>query len=207
MEPGYGLWYTFSNCLIFKIVFMSLKIYTKTGDKGTTSLIGGTKVPKSHLRIEAYGTIDELNSYIGLCRDLLTDDTGRSTLLEVQDRLFTIGSSLACDPVKEPKLRIPDLKETDITFLENEIDRMNASMPDMKHFILPGGHVAISQLHIARCVCRRAERCCVRLEQEGEETAPIVLKYINRLSDYLFVLARYTGHQFNVAEIIWKARV
>ena len=104
---------------------MALKIYTKTGDKGTTSLIGGTKVPKSHLRIEAYGTTDELNSYIGLCRDLLTDEKCREVLLEAQDRLFTIGSSLACDPIKEPKMRIPDLKETDITLLENEIDRMN----------------------------------------------------------------------------------
>ncbi|MFT3825474.1 MAG: cob(I)yrinic acid a,c-diamide adenosyltransferase [Chitinophagaceae bacterium] len=186
---------------------MAFKIYTKTGDKGTTSLIGGTKVSKAHLRIEAYGTVDELNSYIGLCRDMLTDEAGRATLLEVQDRLFTIGSSLACDPEKEPKLRIPDLKESDITFLENEIDRMNETVPPMKSFILPGGHVAISQLHVARCVCRRAERCCVRLQAENEETEPIVLKYINRLSDYLFVLARYTGHQLQIAEIPWKPRV
>ena len=97
---------------------MSMKIYTKTGDKGTTSLIGGTKVPKSHLRIEAYGTVDELNSHIGLCKDLVTDQKAQELLLEVQDRLFTIGSSLACDPIKAPKMRIPDLKETDVELLE-----------------------------------------------------------------------------------------
>ena len=133
---------------------MSMKIYTRTGDKGTTSLIGGTKVPKSHLRIEAYGTVDELNSYIGLCKDLLEDEAGKKVLLEVQDRLFTIGSSLACDPDKESKLLIPDLKETDVEWLEKEIDRMNEKMPEMKSFILPGGHPTISHLHIARCICR-----------------------------------------------------
>lgn len=186
---------------------MAFKIYTKTGDKGNTSLIGGTKVPKSHLRIEAYGTIDELNSYIGLCRDLLTDDAGRAVLQEVQDRLFTIGSALACDPVKEPKMRIPDLKDTDIQFLEKEIDRMTDALPPMKHFILPGGHATISQLHIARCVCRRAERCCVRLELESHEVEAIILQYINRLSDYLFVLARYAGQELQAPEIPWKPRV
>ncbi|MBK6384714.1 MAG: cob(I)yrinic acid a,c-diamide adenosyltransferase [Chitinophagaceae bacterium] len=186
---------------------MAIKIYTKTGDDGTTSLIGGTKVPKSHLRIEAYGTVDELNSYIGLCRDLLTDDQGKNTLLEVQDRLFTIGSSLACDPIKEPKMRIPDLKETDVELLEKEIDRMNGSIPPMKNFILPGGHITLSQLHIARCVCRRAERCSVRLELESLEVEAIIIKYLNRLSDYLFVLSRYTGQQLNVGEIPWKPRV
>src|SRR5215813_12005434 len=131
---------------------MSLKIYTKTGDKGTTSLIGGTKVPKSHLRIEAYGTVDELNSYIGLCKDLLTDKQSQTILQEIQDRLFTIGSSLACDPEKEPKMKIPDLKEEDVTLLEKEIDRMNDAIPPMKNFILPGGHPSVSHLHIARCV-------------------------------------------------------
>lgn len=186
---------------------MALKIYTKTGDKGTTSLIGGTKVSKSHLRIEAYGTVDELNSYIGLCRDVLENEKDRATLLEVQDRLFTIGSSLACDPIKEPKIRIPDLKESDINFLESEIDRMNAAIPVMKSFILPGGHIHASQLHVARCVCRRAERCCVRLEVESLEVEPVILKYLNRLSDYLFVLARYTVHQLKVDEIPWKPRV
>jgi cob(I)alamin adenosyltransferase len=186
---------------------MSLKIYTKTGDKGTTSLIGGTKVPKSHLRIEAYGTVDELGSYIGLCKDLLEDATSRETLQEVQDRLFTMNASLACDPVREPKLRIPDLKDTDITFLEKEIDRMNEVVPEMKSFILTGGHPTVSHLHIARCVCRRAERCCVRLQLESLEVEPVIIIYLNRLSDYLFVLARYTGYQLQVPEIPWKPRV
>ena len=185
---------------------MSMKIYTKTGDKGSTSLIGGTKVPKSDLRIEAYGTVDELNSYTGLCKDLLTDDHGKKILQEIQDRLFTIGSSLACDPVKEPKMKIPDLKETDIELLEKEIDRMDKLIPPMKNFILPGGHATLSQLHIARCVCRRAERCCVRLD-DRDDADDIIIKYLNRLSDYLFVLSRYTGHQLQVAEIPWKPRI
>lgn len=183
-----------------------MKIYTKTGDKGSTSLIGGTKVPKSHLRIEAYGTVDELNSWMGLCRDLLTEEACRTILLETQDRLFTIGSSLACDPIKEPKMRIPDLAEADVERLEKEIDRMNEAIPEMKHFILPGGHTTLSQLHIARCVCRRAERCCVRLELESLEVEPLILKYLNRLSDYLFVLSRYTGHLLGIAEIPWHPR-
>src|ERR1700733_10444496 len=126
-----------------------------------TSLVGGTKVSKSHLRIEAYGTVDELNSCIGWCRDLLKNKKSRKILLEIQDRLFTIRSSLACDPEKEPKMKIPDLQEADILLLEKEIDKMNEAMPVMKHFILPGGDPRISALHIARCVCRRAERCCV----------------------------------------------
>ena len=186
---------------------MAIKIYTKTGDKGTTSLIGGTKVPKSHLRIEAYGTVDELNSYIGLCKDLLTDEQAKKILLEVQDRLFTIGASLACDPIKAPKMRIPDLKETDVELLEKEMDRMNETTSPMKSFILPGGHTTLSQLHIARCVCRRAERCSVRLELESLEVEAIIIKYLNRLSDYLFVLSRYTGHQMKVEEIPWKPRL
>jgi cob(I)alamin adenosyltransferase len=183
------------------------KIYTKTGDAGNTALIGGTMVPKSHVRIEAYGTVDELSSWIGLCKDLLTDDTAKKLLQEVQDRLFTINASLACDPEKEPKLRIPDLKEEDITLLENEMDQMNGTIPPMRSFILPGGHVTLSQLHITRCVCRRAERCCVRLEKEGEEVESIIIKYLNRLSDYLFVLARYTSFQLGIEEIPWKPRV
>jgi cob(I)alamin adenosyltransferase len=186
---------------------MAIKIYTKTGDSGTTSLIGGTKVPKSHLRIEAYGTVDELNSHIGLCKDLLIDKNGKKILLEVQDRLFTIGSSLACDPIKEPKMRIPDLKEADVVLLEKEMDKMNEAIPSMKSFILPGGNATVSQLHITRCVCRRAERCCVRLELESLEVEPIILKYLNRLSDYLFILSRYAAHQMKVDEIPWKPRV
>jgi cob(I)alamin adenosyltransferase len=186
---------------------MAIKIYTKTGDKGTTSLIGGTKVPKSHLRIEAYGTVDELNSYIGLCCDLHDDADARKILQEVQDRLFTIGSSLACDPIKEPKMRLPDLKETDVELLEKEIDRMNDAVPAMKFFILPGGHPTVSHIHIARCICRRAERCCVRLELESLEVEKVILQYLNRLSDYLFMLARYTGMQLHSPEVPWKPRV
>ncbi len=185
---------------------MSVKIYTKTGDKGTTSLIGGTKVLKSDLRIEAYGTTDELNSYVGLCVDLLTDGTSKKILQEVQDRLFTIGSSLACDPAKETKMKIPDLAENDVVLLEKEIDRMNEALPEMKHFILPGGHPTVSHLHIARCICRRAERCCVRL-QEHEKQDLIIIKYLNRLSDYLFTLARYTANFLKADEIVWKPRI
>ena len=186
---------------------MATKIYTKTGDKGSTSLIGGTKVPKSHSRIEAYGTVDELNSSIGLCRDLLDDEACRKLLLEVQDRLFTIGSSLACDPIKEPKMRIPDLKDGDVLLLENEIDRLNETLTPMKSFLLPGGHPTVSQIHITRCVCRRAERCCVRLELESLEVEPIIIQYLNRLSDYLFILSRYAGKILDVPEIPWKPRV
>ncbi len=196
-----------------------------------TALIGGTKVPKSHLRIEAYGTVDELNSFIGLLIDHLTiaSSPGAASglppaspgavpqpgslfadtnpfLREIQDRLFTIGSSLACDPEKEPRLKIPDLKEEDVQQLEKEIDRMDAVLPAMKSFLLPGGHIAISTAHIARCVCRRAERACVRLQDEQLFVEPLVIRYINRLSDYLFELARYAGHLLLIPEIPWKPR-
>jgi len=183
------------------------KIYTKTGDKGKTSLIGGTKVSKAHLRIEAYGTVDELNSYIGLCGDLLTIEESNHLLKEIQDRLFTIGSALACDPEKEPKMKIPDLKEEDILGLENSIDKMNEELSPMRSFILPGGHPSISHLHVARCICRRAERSCVRLEEESHPIEPIILKYLNRLSDYLFVLARYAGFKLGIEDIPWKPRL
>ncbi len=186
---------------------MALKIYTKTGDDGTTSLIGGTKVPKSHFRIEAYGTVDELNSYMGLCRDLLTDATSLQLLAEIQDRLFTIGSSLACDEEKEPRMALPDLAEDDIRLLEKEIDRMTDALPEMKHFILPGGAAVVSHLHVLRCICRRAERCCVRMQYEGLSVNGLVVKYLNRLSDYLFVLARYTGQSLGVKENSWRPRL
>ena len=191
---------------------MSTKIYTKTGDKGMTALIGGTKVPKSNPRIEAYGTIDELNSFIGLLIDqliLASSPLAAETtpfLREVQDRLFTIGSSLACDPEKEPRLKIPDLREEDVQRLETEIDRMTAVLPPMKSFLLPGGHIAVSTAHIARCVCRRAERGCVLLHEQQLFVEPLVLRYINRLSDYLFVLARYAAHLLQVSEIPWNPR-
>jgi cob(I)alamin adenosyltransferase len=186
---------------------MTLKIYTKTGDKGKTSLIGGTKVPKSHLRIEAYGTVDELNSWIGFVNDQLIKKHENKILKEIQDRLFTIGSSLACDPEKEPKLKIPDLGESDVLLLEKEIDKMNEKLPEMKSFLLPGGHPAVSSAHIARCVCRRAERLCVALDENKMFVDPLVIKYLNRLSDYLFVLARFIGKQMKVKEIPWKPRI
>jgi cob(I)alamin adenosyltransferase len=186
---------------------MAFKIYTKTGDLGSTSLIGGTKVPKSHIRIESYGTVDELNSYIGLCNDHISHEPSNLVLREIQDRLFTIGSSLACDPEKEPLMKIPDLKDTDTALLESEIDRMTDLLPTMKSFILPGGHPAVSTLHIARCVCRRAERICVHMQQENIFVDPLVIKYLNRLSDYLFVLARFIGQELKVAEIPWKPRL
>ena len=185
---------------------MAFKIYTKTGDNGKTSLIGGTKVPKSDSRIDSYGTVDELNSYIGLVSDYLTEEHTKTMLKEVQDRLFTIGSSLACDPDKEPLMKIPDLHEEDIKLLENEIDKMNEVLPEMKNFILPGGHVAVSTAHVARCVCRRAERLCVSMKEHNSFVEPLVIKYLNRLSDYLFVLARYICHILHVQEIAWKAR-
>lgn len=186
---------------------MSIKIYTKTGDTGKTSLIGGTKVPKSNIRIDSYGTVDELNSFIGLVNDYLEDKALKLLLKEVQDRLFTIGSSLACDPEKEPLMKIPDLKEADVELLEEEMDKMNEELPIMKNFIIRGGHVAISSAHIARCVCRRAERLCVQIMETGGFIDPLVIKYLNRLSDFLFVLARYIGHILHVEESVWKARV
>ena len=186
---------------------MATKIYTKTGDLGKTSLIGGTKVAKSHIRIEAYGTVDELNSFIGLLNDSVEDEHIKTLLKEIQDRLFTIGSSLACDPEKEIKMKIPDLKEEDICLLEVQMDKMNEQLPEMKHFILPGGHTSVSTAHICRCVCRRAERLCVNMLEHQVFIDPIVIKYLNRLSDYLFVLARYIGHILNVEEVAWKPRV
>ena len=186
---------------------MSFKIYTKTGDGGKTSLIGGTKVPKSHIRIESYGTVDELNSYIGLCGDLIEDAQSKIVLKEIQDRLFTIGSSLACDPDKEPLMKIPDLLEEDIVFLEKDIDRMMEALPPLKFFVLPGGHPAVSTLHIARCVCRRAERICVHMSEDDIFVDELVIKYLNRLSDYLFALSRYVSHLLNVPEVKWIPRI
>jgi cob(I)alamin adenosyltransferase len=199
---------------------MAIKIYTKTGDKGATSLIGGTKVPKSHLRIESYGTIDELNSFIGLLGDHLDLLASTATpsvaaafaethsqLREIQDRLFTIGSSLACDPEKETKMSIPDLREQDTETLEKNIDSMESQLPPMKAFLLPGGHIAVSTAHIVRCVCRRAERSCVRMQEEQLFVEPLVIRYLNRLSDYFFVLSRYTAQLLKVDETPWKPRI
>lgn len=186
---------------------MSIKIYTKTGDLGQTSLIGGTRVPKSHIRIESYGTVDELNSFIGFLGDQVTDAKTNKFLKEIQDRLFTIGSSLACDPDKETKMKLPDLNEADIQLMEEEIDEMNRVLVPMKSFILPGGSTAISAAHIARCVCRRAERNCVNMLEQQMFVDTLVIKYLNRLSDYLFVVARYVAHLSDIKETEWKARI
>lgn len=182
-----------------------MKIYTKTGDTGLTSLIGGTRVPKYNLRIESYGTVDELNSYIGMIRDHDISNEQKDLLKEIQDRLFTIGAALASDPEKS-KMKIPDLKNEDIELLEKEMDSMNEVLPDLKHFILPGGDQAVSFCHIARCVCRRAERITVHLKEESFVDDKVVI-YLNRLSDYLFVLARMLCFNRNLPENKWLPRV
>src|ERR1700759_3099821 len=181
-----------------------MKIYTKTGDKGLTSLIGGTRVPKHHIRIESYGTVDELNSYIGLIADQDIALHDKEILKQIQDRLFTIGSSLASDPEKS-KMIIPDLHLEDIKLLEREMDLMDEHLPELKHFILPGGSNAISFCHIARCICRRAERITVHLAEESPVAEKVNI-YLNRLSDYLFTLARKIGHEKSIPENKWISR-
>jgi len=182
-----------------------MKIYTKKGDTGTTQLIGGTRVPKHHQRIEAYGTVDELNSWIGWVSDQIAVVSTKEVLKEIQDRLFTIGSQLASDPITS-KMKVPDLQESDIELLENEMDKMNEVLPEMKSFILPGGHVANSTCHVARCVCRRTERLVTHLN-ETETIEPLIIKYLNRLSDYLFVLARKISADSGAEEVPWKPRL
>ena len=182
-----------------------MKIYTKTGDEGLTSLIGGTRVPKFHHRIECYGTVDELNSYIGLvaCQDI--DPHHQKILKEIQDRLFTIGSSLAADPEKS-RMKIPDLHDEDILLLEKEMDSMNELLPELTHFILPGGNTVGAYCHVARCICRRAERLTVQLATESFVDAKMTI-YLNRLSDYLFVLARKLSLDAGTQENIWLPRL
>ena len=181
------------------------KIYTKTGDKGETSLIGGTRVPKYHDRIEAYGTVDELISYIGLIRDQKIDEATKSTLIEIQDRLMTCASILATD-CENCKVKIPEIFESDIATLEQEIDKMENDLPPLKSFILPGGHQTVSFCHIARNICRRAERLSIKV-QEKFKISEKVIQYLNRLSDYLFVLSRKFSKDFKAKEIPWKPRV
>jgi cob(I)alamin adenosyltransferase len=188
-----------------------MKIYTKTGDNGTTALFGGTRVPKDHIRIESYGTVDELNSHIGLIRDQEIETHHKEILIEIQDRLFTIGAILATPPEKEVKkngeLRLKKLGiiDSDIELLEKEMDAMEEALPQMTHFILPGGHTTVSYCHIARCVCRRAERLAVHLDH-NEPVAENAIKYLNRLSDYLFVLARKLSQDLNAVEVKWVPR-
>ncbi|MGO3285939.1 cob(I)yrinic acid a,c-diamide adenosyltransferase [Mesonia sp.] len=185
-----------------------MKIYTKTGDKGSTALFGGTRVPKHHIRIESYGTVDELNAYIGLIKDQEIDEALKNDLKKIQNNLFTLGAELATDPKKaqfkngKERLNIVRVKEAEIQFLEDQIDEMNQDLPQMTNFILPGGHTTVSYCHIARCVCRRAERLAAALN-EVEPFEAYILQYINRLSDYLFVLARKLSKDLQVEEIKW----
>ena len=188
-----------------------MKIYTKTGDEGTTGLFGGTRVQKNNLRIESYGTVDELNAYIGMIKDQEISTEIKQSLLKIQHDLFTLGAMLATPPEKETlkngtdRLNIPKIDENSILFLENEIDQMEATLPQMTHFILPGGHTTVSFCHIARCVCRRAERLTVALNEQ-ESINQTILMYLNRLSDYLFVLARKLSHDLNADEVKWIPR-
>jgi cob(I)alamin adenosyltransferase len=181
-----------------------MKIYTKKGDSGTTGLIGGTRVPKNHIRIESYGTIDELNSYIGLIRDQEISNDIKEVLIEVQDRLFTLGSLLAADPDKS-KMILPQVHESDVTFIENKIDEMDETLEPIKSFVLPGGHPTVSYTHIARCICRRAERLVVQLSEEYT-VDPIIIQYLNRLSDYLFTLSRKLTKNLGATEQAWVSR-
>jgi len=185
-----------------------MKVYTKTGDKGTTALFGGTRVPKHHIRIESYGTVDELNSHIGLIRDQKIDSRSKEILVHIQDKLFTVGAILATPPEKEilkngkERLNIPKINASEIELLETEMDVMDTTLPPMTHFVLPGGHTTVSYCHIARCVCRRAERMATLLHEE-EPIDERVLMYLNRLSDYLFVLARKLSYDLQAEEIKW----
>lgn len=182
------------------------KIYTKTGDKGETSLIGGTRVPKYHERIEAYGTLDELNSFIGYLRDQLVNVHLLEVLLRIQENLFTAESELATDPEKELNRSLPHLSEANVLELEHEIDAMNLHLPDLNSFILPGGHPLVSLCHICRTVCRRGERIIIKLSSEMA-VDEILIKYVNRLSDYLFVLARELAFTNNIPDLPWKPDV
>jgi cob(I)alamin adenosyltransferase len=188
-----------------------MKIYTKTGDKGDTGLFGGNRVPKDNLRIECYGTIDELNSYIGLLKDQEISKNSKEKLIIIQNDLFTLGAMLATPPEKEilkngkERLNIPKINNNSVVFLEKEIDMMNQKLQPMTHFILPGGHTIVSFCHISRCICRRAERLCVSLHRE-EGIENTILMYLNRLSDYLFVLARKLTLELQVEEVKWTPK-
>lgn len=182
-----------------------MKVYTKTGDRGTTSLIGGTRVPKNSARLEAYGTVDELNSYIGMVRSLASDARITAELADIQMRLFDIGGNLATDP-EAATLKMPlGVNEEDVAVLEKAIDRMDAEIPPLKHFVLPGGNETVAFCHIARTVCRRAERRILDLGQQAG-VDELVLKYVNRLSDYLFILSRKLAHDANIEEFKWMPR-
>ena len=184
---------------ISAFIFLPVKLIQLTGSgvPGTRSIKPNGPQP----------WVDELNSWIGLINDQLNNDEFRNELKDIQDRLFTIGSALACDEEKEPKMILPDLNDSDVQLLEIKIDEMTAQLPPMKSFILPGGHVTISSIHVCRCVCRRTERLAVSMQQNGLFIEPLVIRYLNRLSDYLFVLARYAAQKLGVVEIPWKPRI
>ena len=182
-----------------------MKIYTKTGDQGTTALFGGKRVSKADLRIETYGTIDELNAWIGLLRDQQVNEGRKNFLVDIQDRLFTIGSILATEP-GNTKVKIPSLEDQDVSLLEKEIDHMDAQLPPMRSFVLPGGHQSVSFCHVSRTVCRRAERLTISLST-NEGVDPRVIQYLNRLSDYLFVLSRKMTQELNAEETPWKPKM
>lgn len=183
----------------------SMKIYTKTGDEGTTSLFGGKRVSKADLRIDTYGTVDELNSWIGVLRDQEVNTLRNGIFLAIQDRLFTIGSQLATEP-GNIRVKTPSLAEEDVLLLENQIDAMETGLPPMRSFVLPGGHPSVSFGHVARTVCRRAERLVIALHGSAP-VEPLVIKYLNRLSDYLFVLTRQMTRELNAEESAWKPRM
>ncbi len=180
-----------------------MKIYTKTGDSGTTSLYGGKRLSKAEMRIETYGTVDELNSYIGVVATYLEEKEYSDLLTDIQSRLFDIGTHLAAEPGKQ-NLILPEIPESKITLMEEYIDKMNEQLPELKFFILPGGTQGAAICHVARTVCRRAERRVVQLS-ENEEVPLVLIRFLNRLSDFLFVLARKIAHDAGAAEIIWKA--
>jgi cob(I)alamin adenosyltransferase len=179
-----------------------MKIYTKGGDTGSTSLWGGKRVSKASLRLDAYGTIDELNVHIGLIRDTCNIDAAIPLLEDIQNVLFNFGATLSADPDK-PGLNLPELNEAWINDLEKAIDAMEEELPALKNFVLPGGHVNVSYCHLGRVVCRRAERLITALDDDTELN-PVILKYINRLSDYLFVLSRYVAKSLGAPELPWK---
>ena len=180
-----------------------MKIYTKTGDAGITSLLGGSRVSKSELQIEAYGTVDELNSNIGLLRDLVVNKGVKDLLISIQNKLFTIGAHLANDKEKGA-IKLPALNIEIIKILEKSIDRMEEDLKPLTKFILPGGHPTVSQAHICRSVCRRAERSIIRFNDINDNVTQIIIQYLNRLSDYLFVLSRKLGNELNTEEIIFE---
>lgn len=182
-----------------------MKIYTRTGDQGQTSLLGGTRVPKHHLRIECYGTVDELNSYLGVLKDYETAAPEAAFIKAIQDNLFTLGSHLATSSEASDKLQLPEIDESAIQALEASIDSMDQELPALRNFVLPGGHPANSFAHVARCVCRRAERLVVQLNEE-ESVNEVILRYLNRLSDWLFTYARLMSHRSGSEEVAWTPR-